>query len=180
MALFRYRWGGALGTGLLVLAGCAPRAGEGSVLLRNDFEQLAGWGPAEAFLTTEQAHSGRYALRVPAGKEYGGGYRARLQDICAFVPTRLRLQSWVYLPSGRTRATHLVVQVLCHGRRPDIWQSLQVDLVVQRYQKWERVFKAIRLPAGLEPSDELQLYVWHVDPTGEPTYFDDLTVEGWR
>ena len=171
------RWAPVVG---LALAGCAPAAGPDATLLRTDFEQLAGWGPADAFLTTERAHSGRYAMRVPAGQEFAGNYRAPLGSVCAFVPTRLRLQSWVYLPSGRSRDTQLVVQVLCHGRRPDVWRALAVDLVVQRYQKWERVFKYIRLPAGLDPSDELQVYVWHSDPTGEPTYFDDLTVEGWR
>lgn len=165
-----------------LLPGCQPPADEACVLIQSDFEQFEGWfDPLPGFLNTEQAHSGRYSYRLGNGAEYGSVYRTTLANTrCEGVPRRLRLSAWVYLPSGRIRKTKLVVQVDCHGRRPNVWRALEVSEVVRRYQQWERVQKNIALPTDLDPSDELQFYVWHAEANGEPTWVDDLLVEGWQ
>lgn len=169
-----------LGSLLVLLSACQARNEERCVLLDADFEQFEAWGaPIPPFLTKEQAHSGHYSFRLPQGAEYGGNYVTTLGK-CATVPRRLRLSGWVYLPNGRIRSTVLVVQVLCHGRRPDVWEGLELSEKVKRYQTWESVEKYIRLPEDLNASDELKVYVWHADPNGEIILFDDLKVEGWR
>lgn len=168
-----------LGLLLAALGGCRPAADTAGLLLNTDFEQFEGWvTPLPAFLSTEQAHSGRYAYRVAPGQEFGAAFTAPL-GACGFVPGRLRLSSWAYLTDGRVRATYLVLSVNCHGRRPDIWEGLQLSEVVKRYQRWEPVHKIIKLPADLAPTDELKVYVWHAEPDGTPTWLDDLKLEAW-
>jgi hypothetical protein len=164
----------------LLLAGCQTGADRPCVLVNSDFEQFEGWvRPLPEFLSTEQAHSGRYSYRVPTNVEYGVGYVTKL-SACDVVPRRLRLSSWVYLSSGRIRSTKLVVQIMCHGRRPDVWESLEVQEVVKRYQQWEPIHKIIYLPDDLDPTDEVKVYVWHMEAGGETTWFDDLKLEAWR
>lgn len=164
-----------------LLSACAARPDEPCVLLDSDFEQFEGWvRPLPEWLSTEQARSGSYAYRVPDHEEYGGGYVKTLGSMCAFVPQRLRISGWVWLPNGRIRSTKLVVEVKCHGRRPDVWTGLEISQVVKRFQLWEPIEKTIALPADLQPSDELKVYVWHMEKEAEPTYLDDLKVEGWR
>ncbi|WP_035565069.1 hypothetical protein [Hymenobacter sp. IS2118] len=167
-------WGG-----LSLLAGCGAAPEERCVLLSSDFEQFEGWvSPLPSFLTTERAHSGRYSYYVGDGAEFVAPYRTTLEG-CAFMPSRLRLQAWTYLTSGLIRSTKLVVEIRCHGRRPDIWRGLEVSQVVRRYQKWEHLTKTIHLPADLAPTDEVLVYVWCPE-RGAAKYFDDITLEGWR
>ncbi|RSK31154.1 hypothetical protein [Hymenobacter metallilatus] len=175
----RAGWAAGLLAGLL-LAGCGPAPSDSCVLLQSDFEQFEGWAhPLPPFLSTEQAHSGRYSYRLVEGTDFGSKFQQPLGISCAFVPRKLRLSGWVYLPSGRIGSTKLVVEINCQGRRKNVWECLEVQEVVKRYGKWEYVQKIIRLPPDLEPSDILQLYVWHVE-AGDPTWFDDLRLEGWR
>ncbi|MCR5887955.1 hypothetical protein LRS06_09215 [Hymenobacter sp. J193] len=165
---------------LLLLAGCSTPPPTACVLLDTDFEQFDAWGvPAPPFLTSDQAHSGRFSYRILPGAEYGGSYLTKL-DKCATLPRKLRVSGWVYAPSGRIRTTSIVVQVVCHGRRPDVWEALDVSEKVKRYQVWVPVQKYIRLPADLDPSDEVKVYVWHPDLTGEAAFFDDIKLEGWQ
>jgi len=171
---------GGLGTLCLaaLLAGCTA-SNERCELLRSDFEQFDGWvSPLPGFLTTEQAHSGRYAYRMAPGAEYGPGYSTTFEK-CGFIPRELRLSTWAYLRNGRVRATILVVAVNCHGRRPDVWQGLNLDQTVARYQVWVPVQKHISLPDDLQPTDEIKVYLWHAEGGGELLFLDDLKLEGW-
>ncbi|RZK47760.1 MAG: hypothetical protein EOO59_17455 [Hymenobacter sp.] len=157
---------------------------EQCTLLSSDFEQYAGWTASPgteppAWLTTEQAHSGRYSQRILAGQEYGAEYRTTLSQ-CGFVPRRLLLSAWVYAPSGRIGSTKLVVYVDCHGRRPAIWQGFDIEQVVKRYRKWEQVQQPFALPSDVEPGDEVKVLLWHPEPQGENIWLDDLRLLGER
>jgi hypothetical protein len=164
----------------LMLAGCMPPADKACILLFSDFEQFEGlFSPLPAFLTEEQAHSGRHSYRMAPKAEFGPGYSTTLEK-CGFVPRKMRLSGWVYLPSGRIRSTVLVVTVDCHGRRPDVWQGINIDESVERYRVWVPVQKIMKLPDGLEPTDELKFYVWHNDTNGELLFLDDLKLEAWE
>jgi hypothetical protein len=179
-AVLRCLLSGLIGFSMLgVLSGCSSAATERCVLLNSDFEQFEGWAnPLPPFLSTAQAHSGRYSYYVADGAEYVAPYHTTLGR-CAFVPSRLRLRGWVYLTSGLIRSTKLVVEIRCHDRRPNIWRALNIDAVVRRYQMWEPITKTIHLPADLDPTDEVLVYVWCPE-RGAAKYFDDLTLEGWR
>jgi len=164
--------------GLLSLASC--RKSKPIFTVFTDFDHLAGWvNPLPTFLTTEQAYSGKYSYRMSPGAEYGPGYSTTLAALASSMPHELYLRAWVYLPSGRIRATMLVVVVNCHGRRPDVWNAINIDQTMARYQIWAPVQKYIPLPHDLQPTDELTFYVWHSDPNGDLLFLDDLTLEGW-
>lgn len=146
-----------------------------------DFEQFTQWiAPSSPLLTTEQARSGKNSFRMEPGAEYGTIYSTTLKDAGSIVPRELHLSGWVYLPSGRIRATGLVVSINCQGRRPDVWEALSIDQTVKRYQVWTPIRKYIHLPDDLLPSDELKLYMWHNEPNGELLFLDDLKLEGWQ
>lgn len=163
----------------LLLAGChAPGRPAECVLLDSDFEQFDGWvQPLPAFLVTDQVHSGRYALRLAEGAEFGPAYHTTLGR-CAYVPRRLHLSAWVYAPSGRIRSTILVTEVNCQGRRPNVWVGFELEGVVKRYQKWEFVHSTIQLPADLLPDDEVKVYLWHPEASGERLWLDDIKLIG--
>ena len=163
-----------------LLTGCSSQQEPNSFLLLNtDFEEFDSWGlPQPAFISTDQAHSGRFSCGVSQGVEYGFAYHTTLGK-GGFVPSRLRLQGWTYLTSGLIRSTLVVVEVRCHGRRPAIWQGLNIDGVVRRYQKWEPITKTIDLPADLDPTDEVWVSVWCPE-RGAAKYFDDMTLEALR
>lgn len=176
-----FRWQKIVWVAGLLVAGCRREQG---MLLQSDFEQYEGWTDSAgtkppAWLTTTHAHAGRYSQSIPAGQEYGAEYRAALNK-CGFVPRRLLLNTWVYLPSGRTGSTELVVYVDCHERRPAIWRSIHLEQVVKRYQKWEQVQQTFPLPSDVEPGDEVRVSLWHPEPLGENIWLDDLRLLGER
>ncbi|GAA3935328.1 hypothetical protein [Hymenobacter algoricola] len=170
-----FRWWPILISGLL--AGCTPSDDKACTIFSSDFEQFEGWvSPLPAFLTQEQAHSGRHSYSMSPDEEFGLGYTTTLSQ-CRFVPQKLRLSGWAYLPNGRVRTAILVVSINCHGRRPDVWQGLNLDISVARYQVWVPLFKYIDLPDDLLPTDELTFHVWRSEK-GELAFLDDLKLEG--
>ena len=172
---------------LLALAGGLAQAGcHGAdyktkcVLVSSTFEQYEGWvSSLPAVLSAEQAHSGRYSERLGRGVGAGPAHRVLLGN-CGFMPSRLHLGAWVYLPSGRIRSTDIVVEVNCHGRRPTMRLSLEIEQNVKRYQKWEYVQKYIRLPADMKATDELSVYLRHLESEGDNLWLDDIQLTGER
>ncbi|MDB5235598.1 MAG: hypothetical protein JWR44_2591 [Hymenobacter sp.] len=169
-------------SGLLLLglmAGCDKSEDDTTVLLNSDFEQFESWGqPIPTMLSTEKAHSGRYSYCVKQGDDFAGNYVTSLAS-CPEPPSMIRLEGWTYLPNIPIGSTIVVLEIHCHGRRPDVWKGISIDQVVRRYQKWERFTKTFRLPDDLLPSDEVKLYVWSPE-RGPAKYFDDLKLVAWR
>ena len=162
-----------------LLAGCRSTKEKETVLLSTDFEEFEGWSqPVPAMLSTEKAHSGRYAYCVKQGDDFAGNYHASLSG-CLEPPTMMRLEGWTYLPNVPIGSTMLVLEVHCHDRRPDVWKAISIDQVVKRYEKWEHFTKTFRMPGDLLPSDEIKLYAWCPE-RGPVKYFDDLKLVAWR
>lgn len=161
---------------LLLPTACTP-ADDAGLIFSSDFEQFDGWTDTlPPFLNTERAYSGRYSYYVSDPGGFGQAYSTTL-GAAPFISRTLRLSAQVYVPNGRIRSTKLVFTLLRHGRRPDVWQALPIDAVVRRYQLWEPVQKIIHLPSDLDPSDEIKVYLWHVESGGESIWLDDLKLE---
>lgn len=162
-----------------LLAGCRSAVEKETVLLNCSFEEFEGWSqPIPTMLSTEKAHSGRYSYCVKQGDDFAGNYHTSLSD-CPEPPTMMRLDGWTYLPNVPIGATILVLEVHCHGRRPDVWKGIGIDQVVRRYEKWEHFTKTFRMLNDLLPSDEVKLYAWCPE-RGPTKYFDDLKLVAWR
>ncbi|MBO3271875.1 hypothetical protein [Hymenobacter defluvii] len=162
---------------VVLLTGSACRRSSSScALLKNDLESEQD----TTGLTTKHAHSGHYSYVLPHGSQFGSKvFKAPLSS-CGKIPRKIRASAQAYVMSGRVGTTMLVVSLQCHGRRPDVWAALTINEAVKRFQTWVDLKKTIEIPADALPTDEVQVYVWHMDATAEPTYFDDFKIKGYE
>ena len=162
--------------GLAVLAGCAG-SGNGAadkVLSQNDFESMAGWAPATPSLTTERAHSGRYAMKVGEGLEFGANFSSPLVQVSPTRLQKLRVSAWALLTNLDTEA-QLVVEVKnpADDSQKIFWESFTLNSKVKSVNSWTKVGKTFTLPATLNPTDELRVYLWR-GASPAAVYLDDV------
>ena len=137
--------------GAVALASCQnPRPGAAGLVARNDFESLDGWVPAAPTLTTERAHSGRYAVKVDAANEFSLGYANALANTGLRPGQRLVVRGWA-LRTGPQAGAALVVQLVnpADEKQAVYWQSLPVSKHVITYNRWTPIGQAFTLPAAL-------------------------------
>lgn len=141
----------------------------------NDFESLDGWGPANASLTTVQAYSGRYSIKVDQDAEYSLNYRNLLGKASVAKIQKLTLHGWVF-PAGPKSTGSLVVQIVDPNNGKQIYyESLDLGKEVKEANKWNEVRKEFTLPANIEAAQELRVYMWR-GGSEQPTYLDDLEI----
>ncbi|MBX0292556.1 carbohydrate binding domain-containing protein [Hymenobacter sp. HSC-4F20] len=164
---------------LLGLTACstAPATEEtGHRVTYNDFEAVDGWGPAVPSLTTEKAHSGRFAVKVDNAVEYSLGYANLLGKASTARMRKLTVRGWARREGPDGSAT-LVVQVTdpAQGNQQLYWEPLHFAEQVKTPGQWEQISKEYTLPAGLQASHELKVYLWR-NSAAQPAYLDDLTI----
>jgi hypothetical protein len=166
-----------MGVGLL-LTGCGyhqayPDVREHRVFF-NDFEHLDGWLPeASPTLTTERAHSGRYAVKVDATHEYSLTYNLKLGDAFTMRPRRMRLSAWAWVEDSGEDAK--LIFSLSAPDDPQNKSSLytQVFLVEHwPYKRWTHVTRDIELPPEVSSKAKLSVYLWRNSAT-HAVYTDD-------
>jgi hypothetical protein len=162
----------------LVLAGCsrAPAPATG-VLAATDFENLAGWladSPAQATLTRQQAHSGKYSTSVSPGHDYSLGYSNLLREMATERPTRLRISAWVQ-QTGSEPSPKLVTELKSPQGSSLLWAGMDVGPLAKAPGKWYRIEQTITLPPTAPPDSRLLVYLWRAEST-TPTYLDDLKI----
>ncbi|GAC1367153.1 MAG: hypothetical protein NVS3B25_16630 [Hymenobacter sp.] len=163
----------------LLAAGCHPRGGRADIqqreLMHTGFEELAGWSPTlPPTLTTEKAHSGKYAVRVDPQHPYSATYRVALGELCpTHRPRRLTLRAWVWVPDFRNDAV-LVASIANPGDpdRPVFHKSVFLT-DSGPFRQWKQVSRDLDLPATIQSGSELVIYLWKSTAT-EPVYADDL------
>ena len=163
---------------LWVAAGCQPRDGRSTTrqheLMHTSFEELLGWMPElPATITTEKAHTGKYALRVDAQNAYSFTYRATLGSLCNHRPRRLTLSAWVWVPDREQDV--ILVAALNNPNDPD-HPALTKHLYLNDsgpFGKWKYVSRDLDLPMGIHSNAQLVIYLWKKNAT-EPVYADDL------
>lgn len=165
--------------GLLGLPGCHPRSGRALVLEREllsaDFEKLAGWlPPPPAGLTTEKAHSGRYAIRVDPEHPYSITYRAPLGRLSPHHrPRRVTLSAWVWVP-GPEGDARLVAAVYAASDPDHPFFSKNVFLTDSGpFKAWKQVSRSLDLPDNIDSNSQLEIYLWN-GGSSVPVYADDL------
>lgn len=170
---------------LLTTAACAGLTGCSStetterpknVISHNDFESLEGWIPANPSLTSKMAHSGRFALQVGGDVEYSLTYINTLGNVS---PTRLQkvdVSAWAMTPAKGSTAK-LVVEVKnpANDAQPVFWETIDLAEQVKGLNKWTEVKKTFTLPATIEPTYQLRVYMWRGSSL-TPTLLDDLTI----
>ncbi|WP_375416339.1 hypothetical protein [uncultured Hymenobacter sp.] len=154
-------------SGLLALAACQPRAGRQDVrewvVFAEDFEHLAGWLPPDPTLTTERAHSGRYAVKVDKEHPFSITYRLTLGEKFMQRPRLMRLSAWVWV-TGPDEAAELVLV----GNSPDAPPNAPPQVTSQLflsdywpYKRWTYISRDVPLPPEVSARTGLVVYVWH-------------------
>ncbi|MBC8082018.1 MAG: carbohydrate binding domain-containing protein [Hymenobacter sp.] len=166
----------------LGIASCGAKTTDtpANQLTSNDFESMDGWmgDNTPSSLTKEKAHSGRYAIKVDPGIEYGIGYTNLLGKLSASKIKKLKVHAWVNLPNGKSEAV-LVTQVTDPGNpaaKPLLWDGLKVVDQVKASDKWVEVEKEITLPENITYTNKISIYLWRTG-VQETAFLDDLTIE---
>jgi hypothetical protein len=165
---------------LLGVAGCSrrtpPPAAPANLITRNDFEAMQGWLPESPSLTTEQARSGRFSLRVNPAVEYSTGYVMPLQAIGLKPGGRIRVSGWGRRSSFQCKAV-VIVQVIdpAKGPKPLSWQAIDLHGRIKTINYWTPFSEEVALPVDAGPQARLQVYLWRTGPT-DTTYLDDLEI----
>ncbi len=165
---------------ILTLAACSssdsPTTYPANLVTRNDFEALAGWGVASPSLTTAQAHSGHYSVKVDKDIEYSLGYHNQLSQVSPARINKLHIKAWVLLGTPDAKAV-VVLQVTDPAKPgpPVYWQALDVQEQVKTINHWTLVDKDFVLPATVAGTQELAVYLWRTQPSAT-VYLDDLEI----
>ncbi len=141
-------------------------------IIVNDFEAVSGWvHPDVPSLSIEQAHSGRWSVRVGPGQEYGYGCRLPLAQASAARPSKLRLRAW-FFRSAPELSGGIAVKIT----KGDTDEKLQfetlgaADVPVGAWTARELTFP---LDARVTGADHLEVFAWGPGLTG-PLYVDDV------
>lgn len=149
------------------------------VLMQNDFENMAGWVADPTPFTQENAHSGRYSLKVDQDHEYSLGYNYLLGLLS---PTRIRgvrVEAWVYMPERNTTAQ---IRVALNGAAKDetiMNEGIDLSAEVQNTGKWTKVSKEVTFPTQANYTSQLVMYLWRGSNSGK-VFMDDVRIIALR
>jgi hypothetical protein len=147
-----------------------------SLVAKNDFEAVEGWGVSSNSLTTTKAHSGRYSIKVDPEVEYSIGYRNTLLRVSDIRIKKLHVHGWVQVSSFKAKAV-IVVQITDPAKNGEqvYWQALDVRNEVKTINHWTQVDQDFDLPDTVSANQELSVYMWRTAPD-DTTYLDDLEI----
>lgn len=164
---------------LLGLAACSPGsqpADPSALVTHNDFEAAIGWAGELDATTKVQAHSGQYAIYVDQTREFSLTFNAPLSRLIAFRPRSLRLEAWVYLTDDNSTAKLGVQLVNSATDNTELFgDGIDLQEAAKVHKKWVKVSKTIVLPANVQPTQHLKVFLWRSTATS-PVYADDLTI----
>lgn len=168
----------ALSLSLLMAACSSPEAepDKASVLLRNDFESLAGWtGQDSPSLTRERAHSGQYAIKTDRDLEYSLTYIDLLGRLSPTRLTKIKVAAWAY--STKPSEAQLTVQLKrsLEDGTTTYNETINLGQAIKRAAEWTPVSKVFTLPADVSAANQLRIFLWRANAP-EPVYLDDLVV----
>lgn len=163
---------------LLGLAGCSTeQQTPANELTGNDFEHLTGWVPDNPSLTTEHAHSGKYAIKTDANIEYSLAYSRLLGQVSPVRLAKVRLTAYAYAtkPGSGAVLTVQIVRSALDGANV-FNQGIDLAKAVSKAGEWTKVSQEFELPAGIAPTNIMKVYLWRA-AANAPVYVDDLSLE---
>ncbi|SHK10674.1 hypothetical protein SAMN02746009_00322 [Hymenobacter psychrotolerans DSM 18569] len=151
------------------------------VLVQDSFEPGNSAIADPQYFSTEQAYSWKHSIKLGQGLEFGTFYNGTWGSLGQHRLLRLRLWGWLKNPQQRLAYLTVVAQ------RPSdtpggpavvkIRHQFNIYEVIRRYQQWVPASFTVELPADLQPTDEVAVYMWV--PAGQPdaVYIDDFSLE---
>jgi len=161
-----------------LLTGCGggeTSSADSTELASNDYESVVGWMPDPKTLTREQAHSGRYAVKVDVANEYGMGYGQLLAKALDHKPTKMRIEGWAMMADANSKARLDFQLINLLTNKAVVYDGIAYDTVIKSYGKWVKISKDISLPATITSNLELRVFLWRAGATS-PAYLDDLRI----
>ena len=143
----------------------------------NDFEAMSGWLPYNSSLTTDKAHSGRYSVKVDSGLEFALGYNNQIGAAGASQARQLTIKGWL-LQTGPKAAAAVVVQVLDAKGQNVFYDSMPMEKVLKKANKWTEFKYTFTMPGPLQPEHQLKVYLWKATAQA-PAYLDDFEIS-WQ
>ena len=167
---------GILGALLSACSKSEPEASDNAkVITANDFESVDGWMPTVPSLTRDQAHSGKYSIRVDGNTEFSLGYGNLLGKVSPTKLRKLNVEAWVYAPSAKSQA-RLGVQVTDPVTGKEIFgDGITITDQVKEYKKWVKISKEIVLPENITATQVLKVFLWRASAS-DAAYMDDIRV----
>ncbi|UOQ98178.1 carbohydrate binding domain-containing protein [Hymenobacter sp. 5317J-9] len=162
----------------LCLAGCGGKTEKDpNTLVETDFETLAGWipEPQSGTLTTEKAHSGRYAIKVDGNHDYSLTYKVPMGELHDTRVKKIKVSAWTFVSAADAQAA-LVAAVgnPADPNKPLLWDATDLNHS-HTPGKWVEINKVLTVPATASPASTLGVYMWRTGGT-KPVYLDDLKV----
>ena len=164
----------------LLLASCSGKedaVAQGTVLTHNDFENVQGWnGVDEATISSERAHSGRYAVRVGPANEFGCTYIRSLGKMSVAKIRAVTVSAWVWVPSAQ--ATSSLVVEIAHSpevNKPVFYGSIPLISAAKKFREWQQVSQTFTLPDSAQATNQFKCYLWRAGST-ENVFTDDITI----
>lgn len=143
-----------LSLGTLLLTACHA---EPEQVVRIGFEDIDGWiSTPPTWLTDTTAHTGRWSGQLLPTDDFSPAFSRTWEALHS--PKTIRVGSWVWLPHGNVHSA-LTVEVK-RGDESRYYRSIGLQEVVKRYNQWEMVHQIHELPADLQPSDVIKVYLW--------------------
>ena len=165
-------------TGLLAVTSCGGESSakdDANLIAANDFESVIGWTGEQGTVSREQAHSGRYAVKVDGGHEFGMGYNLPLGQATARKPHTLRVSGWAYKTDDKSNA-RLGLQLFDPATGKEVFgDGIDYSDQVKETRKWVEISKDIKLPETAASGQQLRVFLWRASAS-TPAYIDDLRI----
>jgi hypothetical protein len=163
------------GTSLLLVSCSKEDKVKGTLVTRNDFEAVLGWGGNnDISVTAEKAHSGKYSVKISPQNEYAYTYAQTLGNMSPAKMKTLTLSAWVWMPSAQA-ASSLVISITRSPllSTPVFYGGVDLPKEVTKYKSWQHITKTFTLPDSVKSDNLLKCYLWRAN-TGETVYADDM------
>lgn len=166
-------------TGLLLAVGCggssSASANNPNLIAGNDYEAVIGWMGDPGTISREQAHSGRYSVKVDAAHEFGMGYSLPLGKATMRKPHKIRISAWAYMVDAKSSA-RLGLQIFDPATGKETFgDGVNFNEAIKSYRKWVEISRDIVLPETTTSTQELRVFTWRASAT-TPAYLDDLRI----
>lgn len=161
--------------GAIFLASCSADPGPDDVIISNDFENYVGWGCDNPSVTKEKAYSGKYAVKIDNGIEYGLGFAEALGKVTSRKPAVILVECYALLAKG-SKGT-LVVSIGAQGAAEStLWEGIALHREASHLDQWVKISKKLTVPEAVQFSDRISCHLWRAEGTNAPTYIDDLKI----
>lgn len=150
---------------------------EGTVTI-NNFENVQGWGGAnEASITSEKAHSGRYAVISKPGIDFGYTYANTLGQMTGGKPKKITLSGWAWVPDKDANAA-LVLDIKHSATNGSqvFYAGMELARTVKKFSEWQEVSKTFVLPDSIASINTCKVYMWR-GSSPRAVYLDDVTIQ---